>query len=486
MRMKKIKLMLSLLAMVCMFSLFNSHVKAANKINILLFGEEVHFVNKPMEVSGRILVPLRSVSEALGADVFWDERSQKITLVKGNVQNELYLNNSIANKYVADNHFDAPSPFTQSSTTLDVAPRAYDNVTYVPLRYIAESFGIEVAWNSNTSTVSLGLYTVPGTGKYSSWKLLKGHALESKYNLFVKEEVNGTNKSIQFAYEDLKPANLNETIKITYNGKSYKLTRQKMYEYFSDSLDFATVMEKLGDSKAINKQLDEHDAVFGKYFDEWFNRKADENNLPRYYDVFERQEQARQGKIANITPLDFDQIITEQARMEQEEKLYAEIEEQLEKLNDQVTNEWVRLLNQNTKRITKEWVDDVELDKKADGLFVASGDGPRTWRFQRVFTPIYEFSMTAEQYELAKTEPVDIDGIRIKRRDIMLTFNTSDLLKKNIIREEHVNILPELEEMMDQAYKLFLNTQYPQVDYIQFMEKFRARQKSAIPPQLWP
>ena len=90
---------------------------------------------------GRILVPMRVIFEALGADVQWIQDGQRIISTKENDEIEL----QIGSKFLTKNVIYAYS--------LDVAPRIIGSKTFVPVRAIAESFNCKVDWDDATQMV---------------------------------------------------------------------------------------------------------------------------------------------------------------------------------------------------------------------------------------------------------------------------------------------------------------------------------------------
>lgn len=94
----------------------------------------------PVIVEGRTLVPLRSVFEALGATVEWNNETRSVTSVKGEVTIAL----AVDSKEMAVNG---------AVKTLDVPAQIMNDRTMVPVRAVAEAFGCTVEWNNDTRTV---------------------------------------------------------------------------------------------------------------------------------------------------------------------------------------------------------------------------------------------------------------------------------------------------------------------------------------------
>lgn len=90
---------------------------------------------------GVTLVPLRVITEAFGAQVDWEGGSQTITLTYPGVNIVLQINNIVAK-------------VNEHSETLMEAPALSPNgVTMVPLRFISETFGATVGYDSETSSI---------------------------------------------------------------------------------------------------------------------------------------------------------------------------------------------------------------------------------------------------------------------------------------------------------------------------------------------
>lgn len=83
--------------------------------------------------NNRVMVPLRFIGEALGAEFRWDENTGIVTVKQGMKELKLVINQPIPG-------FEIPATVINGRTL-------------VPVRYIAESFGAHVMWFPNTGTV---------------------------------------------------------------------------------------------------------------------------------------------------------------------------------------------------------------------------------------------------------------------------------------------------------------------------------------------
>jgi len=95
-------------------------------------------------VDGRAMVPARAVFEALGAEVLWDAREQRVTIVRGETQSQLWIGVPLARV---------------DGRTLPVqpAPRLVSGRAVVPVRFAEDALGFRVVWDE--ASRSIRLYT---------------------------------------------------------------------------------------------------------------------------------------------------------------------------------------------------------------------------------------------------------------------------------------------------------------------------------------
>ena len=96
----------------------------------------------PVVVEGRTLVPIRAIIEALGGRVVWIEETQTVVLLLEGNQIKLNIGSDSAE-------------INGNVKNLDVAPMVLNGRTMLPLRFVAEGFGMGVAWNGNCNTVTV-------------------------------------------------------------------------------------------------------------------------------------------------------------------------------------------------------------------------------------------------------------------------------------------------------------------------------------------
>jgi len=157
---------------------FNSII--SHKYNFL-------FDTPPMLADGRTLVPVRALVEALDADVdwipYWDNNSLSFGDFEGFSNIDLEGMNETADEWLDDEmnaninvgtqvsvvritledieialFIDFPVAYVEDDgdvrwEALDTKPQIFDDRTYVPLRFISETFDLEVTWDDGTIVI---------------------------------------------------------------------------------------------------------------------------------------------------------------------------------------------------------------------------------------------------------------------------------------------------------------------------------------------
>lgn len=144
---------------------------------------------------GTTLVPLRVITEAFGAQVDWEDETEKITLTYPDVNIVLQIGNIVAQ---INNH----------SETLLEAPALVNDTTMVPLRFISETFGANVSYDDATEAILVtkeeseesqtvtGVTELPRTGdSYYNWSI-------ETPRLMTMSDRHFDGKSTEFEAED--------------------------------------------------------------------------------------------------------------------------------------------------------------------------------------------------------------------------------------------------------------------------------------------
>lgn len=151
---------LLLMFVMCMPAMgLSVHAQSAPEIRILLDGQEVKSDVAPYILPGVnvTMVPLRVISESLGAEVYWDQDKQTATILKENTVLSMTAGQSVA--FVND-----------SSVPLDASAQNKQGRVMVPLRFVSEQLGLTVHWEQATRTITLstGSSSAGGTSDVST------------------------------------------------------------------------------------------------------------------------------------------------------------------------------------------------------------------------------------------------------------------------------------------------------------------------------
>lgn len=127
-------------------------------VNVKVNGSLVNFPDAKPYIDGsnsRTMVPARFVSEALGYQVFWNEANRKVIIQKAiNGKGFIVTLKEGENKAEVDG----------KQVTFDAKAVIKDNRTFVPLRFVSESFGADVDWMEKERLVVITTGNGAGTG----------------------------------------------------------------------------------------------------------------------------------------------------------------------------------------------------------------------------------------------------------------------------------------------------------------------------------
>lgn len=129
---------------------------SSNPISVLLNGTTLSFDVPPQIINDRVMVPIRAIFEALGADVYWIDSEQMVLGVKNETKILMAIDQKELIKFIG-NDFDKFIGFLDDAQpiTLDVPPKLIDGRTLVPLRAVSEALGVNVEWNEENNIVQL-------------------------------------------------------------------------------------------------------------------------------------------------------------------------------------------------------------------------------------------------------------------------------------------------------------------------------------------
>lgn len=137
---------LSLLVLFCF--VFTAPILAAP--TVIFDGKQLLFSDtQPIIEDDRTLVPLRSIFEAMGATVTWNQDTQTATAVKGNTTVILPIGST-------------EPTINGQVKKLDVSAKIVNGRTLAPLRFVGEAFGGTVGWDQGSQTITI--FSMPPSG----------------------------------------------------------------------------------------------------------------------------------------------------------------------------------------------------------------------------------------------------------------------------------------------------------------------------------
>ena len=110
----------------------------------VLFVQIFRIADTEVEIieDGRTLVPVRALSQTLGAKVNWNSSKRQAEITKGDINIVIPIDSD--NAYV-----------NGQTAYLDVPAEIMNGRTMVPLRFAAEALNIEISWDQDTKTVNI-------------------------------------------------------------------------------------------------------------------------------------------------------------------------------------------------------------------------------------------------------------------------------------------------------------------------------------------
>ena len=224
--MKKIGVLLAVLLMV---STVLSSVTLAFEmpLRVVVNKDKIEFPDAMpfKDEQNRIQVPLRFVSEALGAKVGWNHESRTATVELGRkkivftIDKEEYTINGESKK-------------------MDTKALLKDTRTFVPVRYVSEGLGATVKWDESINTVYIDTTTIatdPDIDRSKPWK-------EEYYGFTVTHNTGSMLSASKGEYDELKTHPiLYLSINFGKKGAKYDMQVKEVEEILQQKVDEKTV-----------------------------------------------------------------------------------------------------------------------------------------------------------------------------------------------------------------------------------------------------
>ncbi len=190
-------------ALLVVIMLLCVNVSAENPITVEVDFGTVAFDTSPVNVDGRILVPVRAIFESMGATVRWNAETKTVTSKLDSTTVVMQI----------DNH---TMRINGEPKTLDVAPMIIDDRTLVPARAAAEAFGGRVQWIGQEQKVLISTKNFE-----KKLETVESHSSVRKLKLGETEAVSAFNLSYFPEYETLTGAPDGTDFEIISSGDNY-------------------------------------------------------------------------------------------------------------------------------------------------------------------------------------------------------------------------------------------------------------------------
>lgn len=214
---------------------------------------------KPYVESNRVLIPVRFVSQALGAKV--DYKNKTVLITKDGKNISMKVNSAIVTR-------------DQDKLLLDVPARVQKNRVYVPLRFVSEALSAQVDWNKAKLLVAISTGTGAADPTDPEQPEKKPEESKAFFKPFEWEEKTGLAKSLFKNNIRINAGTVTFTVPADAaasfygDGKTVKLSPGKEYSYplGSGSISFSRIYAAENYIEAYSVFLDtKHSTLHGQF-----------------------------------------------------------------------------------------------------------------------------------------------------------------------------------------------------------------------------
>ena len=222
-------------------------VLAKEDLYLVVDGQKVETDAACFIEKDRTLVPIRFISEALGSKVYWDNEAKNVTITSQDESQKIDLFINSVNAKINENN-------EIKDVTLDVPAKIVNSRTFVPVRFISETLGVEVNWDNDNKVVIIG-----DIKKYNKDEFTKLRQEKS----FKKAEVKKETVEIEGGY--ISPISGN-CLYIIKNDEGPNIYTATLLVYnpqtFQDQVMGRAKLTLLADGKTATWQNEEDTRVF--------------------------------------------------------------------------------------------------------------------------------------------------------------------------------------------------------------------------------
>lgn len=142
--MRRISVYITPALLVLLWVVTRTPAAAITSPRLIVNGQALAGSYRPVVIENRIFVPLRVVSETLGARVDWDGSTRTVTVQQYGHVIVLVIGQNTAT-------------VDGQKVSLAAPARLAGGVTIVPLRFVSEALGADVSWDAKTATAKISL-----------------------------------------------------------------------------------------------------------------------------------------------------------------------------------------------------------------------------------------------------------------------------------------------------------------------------------------
>ncbi|MGZ9584932.1 stalk domain-containing protein [Paenibacillus marinisediminis] len=242
--MKKLKITFTLLLLISL--LVPTLTNAALPLRVVVDGERVLFPDAQpfVDANNRTQVPIRFVSEALGAEVGWDNKSRTATVKYGKKTITLVVGKK---EYELDG----------KKQSMDTVALLKDERTFVPIRFVSEGLGATVKYDTKINTVYIS------TPEYTGGTGDKDMVIEDMYGFKVALFTGSTLNIERGDYDEYGTKNralLNFVLAMDRVDGDYEMQIQEVEDILRQKIDSDTVddvMEYIRKKKTREIELEQ-------------------------------------------------------------------------------------------------------------------------------------------------------------------------------------------------------------------------------------
>lgn len=122
----------------------SSAALAIEPVQLVVDGQDITAVSNPVIENDRLLVPIRYVSEAMGADVDWDPELRTVHVSRGSLDFRLWIDNRLVSYGNGAKY-----------QLCDVSPTIINDHAYIPLRLMSNALSVGIDWDGETRTATV-------------------------------------------------------------------------------------------------------------------------------------------------------------------------------------------------------------------------------------------------------------------------------------------------------------------------------------------